>query len=40
MTPNEIAKREVEYLRAIATATLDGPTITLAKLTASLSSNA
>ena len=29
MTPNEIAKRECEYLRVIATATVGGATITL-----------
>jgi hypothetical protein len=31
MTPNEIAKREAEYLRVIATATVDGATVTLAQ---------
>jgi hypothetical protein len=31
MTLNEIAKREAEYLRVIATATVDGATITLAQ---------
>jgi hypothetical protein len=31
MTPNEIAKRECEYLRVIATATVDGATVTLAQ---------
>ena len=32
MTPNEIAKHEAEYLRVIATATVDGATVTLAQV--------
>jgi hypothetical protein len=31
MTPNKIAKHEAEYLRVIATATVDGATVTLAQ---------
>jgi hypothetical protein len=31
MDPTEIAKREAEYLRVIASATVDGATITLAQ---------